>query len=169
MRNDEPDALDRLLDEALGRYSNAEPLAGIEQRVMQRVRADSAPRRFGVGGWVWAIPVAAAALMLAMAGFWKGTAPAPAPAPHIAAVGKPEAGHPPVARVSMAHQPGRHAWKRQVRRPAPLSREERALLELVTNSPEQARAAFADLERQSTEPIRIVAIQIEPLRNDDAK
>src|ERR1035438_4460708 len=46
MKNDEPDALDRALDKpldnALAQYSSEEPLAGLEQRVLNRVRAEGA-------------------------------------------------------------------------------------------------------------------------------
>src|ERR1039457_6096576 len=53
MKNDEPDALDRALDKpldnALAQYSSEEPLAGLEQRVLNRVRAEGAPPRSGFG------------------------------------------------------------------------------------------------------------------------
>src|ERR1019366_8864095 len=53
MKNDEPDALDRALDKpldnALAQYSSEEPLAGLEQRGLNRGRAGGAHPRSG--GW----------------------------------------------------------------------------------------------------------------------
>src|ERR1035441_8108313 len=51
MRDDDLDhALDGALDGALVRYSSAEPLTGLEQRVLNRVHAERAVRLEGVGG-----------------------------------------------------------------------------------------------------------------------
>src|SRR5579859_7817535 len=51
------DELDRRIDDALAGYSGAEPLAGIEERVLRRVRVATRRRAFG---WAAAIAVAAA-------------------------------------------------------------------------------------------------------------
>jgi len=42
-------------------------------------------------------------------------------------------------------------------------------LAFVARAPDQARGAFIDLQRQSTEPIQVEEIRIEPLRSDHAK
>lgn len=165
MTNDEMDSLDRLLDEALARYSNPQPLAGLEQRVLHRVRAQGAPRRFSPGAWLPAFAAVALAILLAVP-FVPHHRPAlphpavlqralPAPGVNAALVGT----H---ARARKRRSPNRHMG-----RPLPLTKEEQALLALVTTDPGEARAVFADLQRQSTEPIQLEAIKIEPLRSPD--
>jgi hypothetical protein len=165
MRNDEPDALDRALDNALdnalAQYSSEEPLAGLEQRVLNRVRAEGAAPRFGFG-WVAAAGVAVMAGMVVAAVWWERPVPPPPP------VG--QASWPVRQHVQTQATPAGFRKKRgQARRPVPLSSEERALLALVARAPDQAREALLDLQRRSTEPIQVEAIRIEPLRSDDAK
>jgi hypothetical protein len=85
MRNDEPDALDRALDDALdnalAQYTSEDPLAGLEQRVFDRVRAEgAAPRtvplgRFGFG-WAPAVAFAVAASLLVAGVWWMRPQPA---------------------------------------------------------------------------------------------
>ena len=60
--------LDNILDEALSAYRKAEPLAGIEDRVLQRLRLQPETRR--VTWWKWAAVAACAALVLIAA--WIG-------------------------------------------------------------------------------------------------
>jgi len=187
MRNDEPDALDRALDNALdnalAQYSSEEPLAGLEQRVLNRVRAEGSVRRFGLGRWVAAVGVALVAGMVAAAVWWNRPVPPPAPvwqaswpvrqqvqsrATPPALVG--QASWPVAQQVQARATPAGFQKKRgQARRPVLLSREERALLALVARAPDQTREAFLDLQRRSVEPIQVETIRIEPLRSDDAK
>lgn len=55
------DALDRLLDGALAQYSQVEPRAGLEERVLANLRSQPARRPW----WMWAvIPAAVAAVLL---------------------------------------------------------------------------------------------------------
>jgi len=164
------DELDKALDSALAQYSSAEPLAGLEQRVLNRVRADGARPRFAFARWALALGVAVA--MLTTAVLWQRPQP------------KLEGGLQPARRLSAALRertlPHRQARRPvplyrqagrpvppsiQARRPVSLSPNERALLALTERAPE----ALLDLQRQSTEPISIAEIKIEPLRSDDAK
>lgn len=69
MNNDKH--LDNLLDEALSEYRDAEPLAGLESRVLQRLHLLPQGRR--VAWWKWAT-VAACAATLAFA-VWLGLRP----------------------------------------------------------------------------------------------
>ena len=55
------DDLDKLIDGALSAYSAAEPLAGLEQRVLGRVRAAQASRR---RRWRWALAAATVAALV---------------------------------------------------------------------------------------------------------
>jgi len=162
MRNDERDtaldrALDRALDIALAQYSSEDPLAGLEQRVLHRVRAEGAARRFGFRPWLWAVGVAVVAVA---AGIWWQM-----PVPHRTAARQMEGGLQPARglRPALAQ---RTSPRGQARRPVLLTPEERALLALATSAP--AGEALLDLQRQSTEPIQFEAIKIEPLRSDDA-
>ena len=156
MRNDE---LDQVLDGALAGYSSAEPLAGLEDRVLNRVHAERAAPR--VGRWVWAAGVAVLAGMIATAVLWVGQASRPVPQQILTRAA------PPV--LTRAASPVLRKRHRQARRPVLLTREERALVALVTRAPDQAREALLDLQRRSTEPIQVEEIKIEPLRSDDAK
>lgn len=54
--------LDRILDDALNEYREAEPLAGLEDRVMQRLLLQPAGRRRS--WWMWGAVAACAALVL---------------------------------------------------------------------------------------------------------
>lgn len=170
MRNDEPDALDRALDQALdgalAQYSSEDPLAGLDQRVLNRVRAEGAARRYGFGRWVLAVGVAVVAGIITTPVLWKREAPPP-PGPGQARRPVPLADARPAPK--RATQAGFRKRPGRARRPVPLSSEERALLALVTRAPNQAREAFLDLQRRSTGPIQVEEIKIAPLRSDDAK
>lgn len=171
MKNDEPDALDRLMDGALASYSTEEPLAGLEQRVMTRVRAEGAAARTGIWRWAAAVAAVAAAVLILTVMLWRR----PAPPPRIA-----ERTAPKQVQVATSTDPVKPAprtvrRKRQAQsKPAPLSTEERALMALAALTPELQRAALIDLQKTKTEPIQITEIRIEPitiepLRRDDAK
>lgn len=56
------DQFDNILHEALSEYREVEPLAGIEDRVLERLRLQPAPRR--VSWWKWAAVAACAAMVL---------------------------------------------------------------------------------------------------------
>ena len=167
---------DELLDKALAQYSNVEPLAGLEQRLLQRVRAEGSPRRAAYGRW--ASGLAVAALLLATA-IWWGRPPVlsvellqsqlrarVAPAPPIALAAS-------APRERVRSVPHRRPMPDVFPTPARATPEERALLALATTAPDQALEALLDLQRRSAEPIHIEEIKIEPLRspdaNDDAK
>jgi hypothetical protein len=59
------DEFDQVLDDALAEYREAEPLAGLEERVLQRVRLQTDQRRRLWWRWI-ATPVAAAVLLIAV-------------------------------------------------------------------------------------------------------
>jgi hypothetical protein len=156
MRNDN---LDQALDAALAQYSSAEPLAGLEQRVLNRVRAAGRARR--IGPWVLAVGLAVVVVVgtITTAVVWKR------PLPQVG-----QAFRPVQPRIQTQAAPaGRKKRLGQARRPVPLTNEERALLAFVTRAPDQAREALLDLQRRSTEPIQVEEIKIKPLRSDDAK
>ena len=71
------DALDRLLDGALAQYSQVEPRAGLEERVLANLRSQPAHRPW----WMWvAIPAAVAAVVLVAISIRQSNRPTPSSA-----------------------------------------------------------------------------------------
>ena len=169
MRSDEGDERDRLLDEALSSYSAEEPRPGLEQRVLNRIRAEAGARRRAWAQWYIAIPALCLLAVVALVG-WPRREPAPAPRRPVAQA--PEVKKPVVVPTRM-RKPARQPRTRvaglpkleQFPSPSPLTEEERALLEFVMRSPKDAQAFLGDVEIQSVEPIRIEEIHIEPLQS----
>ncbi|MDQ6676821.1 MAG: hypothetical protein M3Z09_05945 [Acidobacteriota bacterium] len=157
--------LDKLIDQALSTYSVGEPRAGLEERVLARVRQDRhRPFRFPL--WAWVIP--ALGCMALVLTTWHNTPPravtirgARPPEIHIAD---------PVIPVS---RPRRHsASKPKLARapqlstfpsPRSLTPEERSLLAFVNREP---ATALDFLNREST-PIQIEPLEIAPLENKE--
>jgi hypothetical protein len=169
--------VDDLLDASLRQYRSQEPRAGLEGRILAKVRAreHAAGRR----GWVWALGAAAAAAVavVAVALYVPYRRPAPvAPVPQEMA-GKPE---PPRAVAAPPRAPSAaHAAVRQARRltaerrrpvqfptPIPLTEQEKLLLLYVQNTPSSELEAqvgqqpMGDLEIPK---ISIAALEIKPL------
>jgi len=172
------DELDRMIDSALAGYSSAQPLAGLEERVLNRVRlTDSARRR--VLGWTVAIVAVTFVLLIAILvrmpyapvshGIARVQTPAPArPVPEVEQV-----------RVAPKHRRGRVATRRagsprplpkleQFPAPAPLTAEERALLAFVEHYPDEAKQLVTE-QQKSGEPIEIQLIRIPPLQSNGAQ
>ena len=170
MRSEERDPIDALLDEALAGYSSHEPRPGLEQRILNRVRAAGLAPRFAFPRWVFAVP-ALACLLLWAGIFWIR---------HAAKPERPEVAH-TVAKISAppvppaTPEPSRRAVRRRHARypklpqfpaPAPITNEERALLALVARAPKEAREALAETRPRNPEPVRIEEINIPPLQSD---
>ena len=147
--------LDRILDEALETYTAREPRPGLERRVLHRVAAAGGERRM----WWWFAAVAACACALAIS-FLLRTKPVQAPVAYArgSVTAPPPPTEPRPSRSGVTH---RTTKPRQFPTPAPLTPEERALLNFATRFPEQAVAAFAPAEQ----PIAIPEIEIKPLDN----
>ena len=189
MKNDERDELDGLIDGALSEYSSADPMDGLEDRVLRRVQAARAARR---SPWFYrlglAIPALAALLLAGMA-LWMGrdSQPFTTDATRKAAVSEPSPltsgprlSPAPAARVvepKRGNRTGRgySAPARSLPKeecfpaPAPMTDEERALVAWVRRAPIEAAQAFADLQKRSAEPIEIQPIEIPPLPGDGAQ
>jgi len=172
-----PDKLDRLIDGALAGYSDAEPLAGLEERVLNRARVTQARRRRLVG---WGLGLAVAASVVVVVVIW--TEPRPiakkAPMDAIAELGPQIA--PREAPVTPRRVEKVSRVKRLVRQkplpkleqfpaPSPLTAEERALVAFVQRDPNEAERIFSDLQKRTDDPIEIQPIQIEPLQDDGAR
>ena len=159
------DELDRLIDGALASYTDAEPLAGLEARVVGRVRVARARRRWLAWGMGAAV-AASVVIVVIVSRVQEHGIPKPidmtriiAPAPPLEAVREPA--------IAV-----KHAWtpKRERRRSslpkleqfpamAASTPEERALVALVQEDPEEAQEVLA----ANNGPIRIQTIQIPPL------
>jgi len=180
------DDLDGILNDALAEYREAEPLPGIEERVLRRLQAHvpSMPRL----GWAWRLAVATIAVVGTLV--WTGVrhayqhrssrpqwvqqnAPA-APASHkIAVISSDEArsmAEGPVRRrtaKASTQQQATLAVSRPARvqsqfpTPVALDQEERALFALARNAPEALRPFLRD-ENSTTD---ISPITIPPLEH----
>ncbi len=171
--------LDTILDRALNEYRDAEPLAGLEDRVMQRIQEQKAIRQ--TRGLRWAIAFGCAAT-LAFA-IWLGlerrapqttapsaiattasVPPAPVQAPSVAVAdtGANTSNRPKSARqpVSAIAQPAlsAHVMPAVFPSPTPLTAEERAfMLALQRDPPAMPATSNADTA------ITIAKIEIKPL------
>jgi hypothetical protein len=165
------DELDRTIDSALAGYSDAEPLAGLEDRVLHRVRLAEAGRR-RVLGWAVVIAVAASVVMAAIVVWAPRHSESkiyivglPAVARPVPAAEKPRVA--PKQRVKSHRLRPRPLLKQnQFPAPTPITTEERAVLAFAELSPKDAEDAF---RKRSDEPIEIQPIQIPPLRSDGAQ
>jgi len=172
MGNEKRDELDQLIDTALAGYSDAEPLAGLDQRVLERVRLVEAGRRKRVW-WGLAVAVAAVAAVVIVS-----VAPNQRPRQLMGQAFQPAAGHPPGEPAESPRRAERLAPQRHRKpaahnaarilpkhdrfpTPAPLTAEERALVQLSRFDAGTVRAP-ADLR-----PIEIAPIEIQPLRIDE--
>jgi hypothetical protein len=168
---------DALLDDALREYRNAEPLAGLEHRVLERLSAQSAARR---QSWLrWSLAAACAAALVVAA--WISSRPLPPPSQVGQASSRPNLPTPakapadaPVAEAK-AHQPTRPATLRSSSveasprvaahrvvppvfpLPTPLTEQERAFMASLQGNSEQALGSEAGAN------VEIAAIQIKPL------
>ena len=169
MENNHGSELDRIIDGALSGYSEAEPLAGLEQRVVNRIRiAETRRTRFRF--WQFGVAGAVALLVVVVVALW--TDRSPAPRPTVAEVVRPP--KPPVSTGS-SPAPATRLPTRRTRRArvlpkepqfptiAPLTAEERALIALAQYPPSEVGSRFAD------GPIEIQAIEIKPLQRDGSQ
>jgi len=165
MTNDEERAVDRIIGEALARYVDVEPLAGIEARVLQRVHAESG-RRFGLWRWAVAAGIAAAVIAILISRPSKTprierrapveTARSVAPVPRVA------------PRIEVQRLRPRHRAWRPFPTPAPISLQERALLALAS-APQPVRDALIEKPEVVVEPIQTKQISIAPLEIEPLK
>ena len=163
------DELDRMIDGALASYSDAEPLAGIEQRLVNRVHAVRNRRRWlawGVGAAV------TASVVVGMS--WSGHKTIREKTPVAVARVRRQASPPKTAvisaprarvRVKRAARPRALPKLEQFPTPTPLTAEERALVAFVRGNEEEARQVLAANEDR----IQIEGIQIQRLWKEGSK
>src|SRR5438876_436854 len=66
MRNNDHDELDNIIDGARSSYSDVAPLAGLEQRILNRVRLAEASRRRKIRWFSYAVAFALASLVFVL-------------------------------------------------------------------------------------------------------
>ncbi len=145
--------LDDILQKALTSYSAAEPLTGLEERILARVRSTRVRR--GTGLWAWA------ALVLTLACFfWVASQHEPAVvAPvrvQMARNVRPE--KPAVAVLRPVRLVRRGVKKNR------LSREEAALVRYVSADPDGAAKEFAALNEFVNRDLAVKPLVLEPIK-----
>ena len=162
MTNDQE--FDELLDQALSEYREAEPLAGIEERIFARLQTQTIKRRYP--RWIGGVIAACAALALIAVWIGKEAMPTeerevrhPIQTEHVAS-GEVQADPlPPVRqarRTIISAQ--RQTMPKQFPSPMPLTSEERAFAEALSR---QSAAPVA--APQTDHDVIIAAIEIQPL------
>ena len=163
--------LDAILDQALASYTHAEPDPGLRARIV--ARAEETPAR----PWrsiVWPAAIALSAAALLVGFMLHPTSPLPKPESPAA----PIASAPPPAIVTPRSTTSVHrdnakftrhrnfgtvpsiGRRRTFPSPTPLTAEEKALLRLATEHPQQARQALAP----APEVIESAPLTVEPIR-----
>ena len=184
MRSSADDALDRALDAALAKYSDVEPRAGLNERIMANLRAESKPAVRA--WWRWGLAAGAIAVVaVALALAWRSGSTRPPEItqhPRVVAPSAPEA--PQIARhdrdvVTPLNSPIRTkvglrpkaevvatAPKLDVfPSPHPLSDEELALARYVRNFPADAKVLAAEQADSEKE----VLARMQALANESAE
>ena len=165
------DELDRLIEGALAGYSDAEPLAGLEERVVNRVRAARARRR--VVAWAAAVAVAASVVVVGVVvRTERRVPPKPAEVAGVTNVAPPAAvatPEPRIRRAARSRRPKALPKLEQFPAPEPLTAEEKALLALVEHDPKEAQQVFTALSQSGDGPIQIAPIEIAPLQSGGAQ
>ncbi len=173
MENNQRDVLETILDSALHSYSQAEPLAGLEERILNRAGTANVK---GSRPYLRSLVVASLLGVLCLGVF---TLMRPKQIPLVTAAHKP-----PVPSLSALELPVRSplqqvptfrprrprqalAKQEQFPTPEPPTAEERNLMRFIERDPKQAAEAFASLQRKSDTPLAIEPLQVRPLQVDD--
>jgi hypothetical protein len=168
MEHNRFDEMDRIIDAGLAGYAAHEPLAGLEDRVLNRVRLANAGRRRSRYAY-WGLAAAAVGALMVVAVMPRSShAPAAKPVetkqvrtfpPHPAA---------PLTHAAVPRRQPKHKTalpkREQFPTPTPLTPEERALI-AVAQLPPADLEALAGMQT-SSEEIRIAPIEIPPLQID---
>lgn len=184
--NDKERFVDKLLNASMVRRQGAEPRAGLEGRILERVHtaAECTSRK---ALWI-AGAATAAALVMAVAVYVArqpqspvvrtsqavNTVPSPSPERSMAANSEPV---PKSGNAETPVQPTRiakreaglqqrvaaHRWPSQFPTPAPLSPEEKALVRYVQETPPKVLAASLFEKQFLDQPVEIKPLKIAPL------
>jgi hypothetical protein len=173
---DSRDDLERILDEALASYPGTEPLAGMEGRILERIRLAEVARRKAPA---WHLLLTYALAVLAFVGLVTVLMRRDAPRPSTLTAKVSPAPGAPIRAPSLEERPARMSPVRRRRTtaavkqrvfptPAPLTQEEHLLQRLARTNPDEAAQAFDSL-RQNAKPIEVSPIVIAPLASGDGQ
>jgi hypothetical protein len=166
MNRNQPADIEIQIEEALARYSSAEPLAGMEQRILNRIQFAPRARPTRLS------PTALAAFALSVficVHLWPvrlSVRLSPQPVQSARAVSQVTQPPPEAMAATTRVHPRQHPRKPNFRAPAPLTPDERALLSLIELHPAQAQQVFEDLHNRTSQPIEIPALEVRPLSED---
>jgi hypothetical protein len=184
--------VDELLNSAMAHNRDEEPRAGLEGRILAHVRATATARSAAKKAWrLWAAAAATAAVLVLAAIFAANhvhrsvpqtsqaanTAPVAPPAETLKANSETAAASvtkavEPTQIARRVRKPLRHVeahhWPSQFPTPAPLTPEQRALVQYVQQTPPQVLAAStlkpeATVQRVEIKPLEIPRLEIKPL------
>ena len=161
-----------LIDGELSRYADAEPLAGLDERVLRKIRLERSGKRWFAAG-VWAVVAVAVCVMVTVT-VKSDRQIVATPTIPIQKAAVEETGPLSVdaARVVVRRRAkvARALPKQDIfPMPTPLTVEERALLAFVRRNPDGAARAFEDMAKWADSPIEIKPIAIEPLSSGDGQ
>jgi len=145
--------LDDILQRALASYSVAEPLTGLEERILARTRG--ARVRRGMAAYVWAAVVLTAACFCWVTWQHKPVVVAPV---RVQAVRNVRPERPAVAVLRPVRVVRRRARRNR------LSREEAALVRYVSADPEGAAKEFAALNEFVHRDLSVKPLVFEPIK-----
>jgi hypothetical protein len=174
MENDHRTELDRILDDALGCYSEAAQPPTLEERILARVNRVPGGRRWRR---LYVALAVAAALVLAIAGVWtqqprsvtdrKVASRVPDTKAQIhPELTRPEFQKPPVRPVRHTVHGKPRPHERRIQVIPPLTGEERALLVLAEHRAADVPSPVGEVWEPNIRPIEIQAIEIKPLQSD---
>jgi hypothetical protein len=155
-----------LIESALESYAAGEPRAGLENRILNRIRAENTAGRLVFRWWVWAFPV----LAWMFFGLVRWNEHPAKPAIREAAVAgqeRPRSTAEAKPRIHAALRVAPAQAPKQAVFPAvrPLTAEERALMAFVRMAPKDA-ATIVDRRERGDMPIEIEGISITPLQSE---
>jgi hypothetical protein len=171
------DDLDTILEKSIASYSEAEPLAGMEARIVARIGiAKKMPRR-RVSGWFAVLVLGMAVAAIAGLVLIRTRPSEPHPTA-VSAVSRPSHFEPAPVQVQISEPRCRPhiARVRRVRAlpkgpvfptPSPLTRQERLMVTLVSENPDEAAQVLDSLRQRQDEPITIAPIVIPPIPMSD--
>jgi hypothetical protein len=173
---DNMDELERVLQEGISGYADGEPLAGLEERVISRVRMKERSRRSRADWWA-VLAVGAAALLVG--GFvylrMEHTKPPPISVAVVTKSVIPDLAPRRTAAIRVSKPRGHSHAKAPLPKqpefptPFPLTSQERLLLAMVQQDPERTAQAFESLRKRASEPLEIAPLVIPPLETGEGQ
>jgi hypothetical protein len=166
---DDVNDLERILQEGISNYAGVEPLAGLEERILARVRMTES-RRGSMAGWwaAWALGVAA--LAVGGSAYLRMGRTQPPPGRIVSETKTATVREMPrqIEAINMAKRRGHSRRAALPKRPvfptpSPLTTEERLMLAMMKRDPDGTAQVFDSLRKRGSEPLEIAPLVIPPL------